>query len=388
MPGQDRAERELSVRLNAAIDKAIAEQRIVGAVVLVARDARSIFRRAAGLAEREASLPMREDQIFRLSSLTKPIVSAAAMALMERGRMRLDDAVSRWIPEFSPRLPDGRAAAITLRQLLTHTSGLSYGFFESADGPYHRAGVSDGLDQPGLGMDEELRRLGSAPLLFAPGSSWNYSLGLDVLGEAMARAAGSTLPAVVEQLVTGPLGMTATAFHLPDANRLAVPYVDGTPEPRRMDAQHNVAFGPGAGINFSLERIFDPTAFPSGGCGMAGTADDMLRLLETIRTGGAAILTPETTRAMMTNQIGGLRVIGYPTLAWGFGFGGAVLLDARLDGGPFSTGTWRWGGVYGHHWFVDPIERLSVVVLTNTTVEGMVGAFTTDVSNAIYGRMA
>ncbi len=380
------ADRELSARLDAVIDRAIAERRIVGTVVLVARDGTVMFRRAAGLADREARSAMREEQVFRLSSLTKPIVSAAVMALVQQGRIRLADALERWIPEFRPRLPDGRVPAITLRALLTHTSGLSYGLSEAADGPYHRAGVSDGLDQPGLSMAEELRRLASAPLLFAPGSAWNYSLGLDVLGEVIARAAGATLPEVVERYVTGPLAMTDTVFHLASASRLAVPYVDGTPEPARMAEQHLVPFGDTAGISFSLQRIFDPTAFASGGAGMAGTADDMLVFLEAIRGGGGAILSPESARAMMSNQIDALRVTIFPTPAWGFGFGGAVLLDPALDAGPFSIGTWRWGGVYGHQWFVDPVARLTAVALTNTTVEGMVGAFTVDISNAIYGR--
>jgi CubicO group peptidase (beta-lactamase class C family) len=385
---EGRAERALSARLNAAIDKAIAEKRIVGTVVLVAHDGKVIFRRAAGLADREARAPMREDQVFRLSSITKPFVSAAAMALLERGQIRLEDPVTRWIPDFRPRLADGRTPVVTLRHLLTHTSGLSYGFSEAADGPYHQAGVSEGLEQPGLAMDEQLRRLGSVPLLFAPGERWNYSLGLDVLGEVMARAAGATLPEVVGQFVTGPLGMVDTAFHITDATRVAVPYVDGQPEPARMNQQHIVPFGDGAGIRFSLQRIFDQKSFPSGGAGMAGTAGDTLVFLETIRRGGGPILTPESARAMMSHQIGELRVIVFPTPAWGFGFGGAVLLDPALDGGPYSTGTWRWGGVYGHQWFVDPVARLSVVALSNTTVEGMVGAYTTDLSNAVYGRSA
>jgi CubicO group peptidase (beta-lactamase class C family) len=376
---------ELTDRLNAAIDRAIADKRIVGAVVLIARDGKPSFRRAAGFADRETTSPMRENQIFRFSSLTKPIVTAAAMALLERGRIRLEDPLTQWIPEFRPRLADGRAPIITLRQLLTHTAGLSYGFFEPADGPYHRAGVSDGLDQPGLSMDEELRRLSSAPLLFEPGTVWHYSLAMDVMGEVLARAGGAALPAIVEQLVTGPLGMRATAFHVEDARGLAVPYVDALPDPIRMSEPQIVDFA-GAGISFSPKRILDQSSFPSAGAGMAGSADDMLVFLEAIRTGGAPILKSDTARAMMRNQVGELRVSMYPTAAWGFGFGGAVLVDPSLDGGPFSIGTWRWGGVYGHQWFVDPEQRISMVALTNTTVEGLVGAFTIDIVSAIYGR--
>ena len=131
------------------VERAVMENRLVGAVVLIARDGEIVYRRAAGLADREARTPMREDAVFRLSSLTKPIVSAAAMALIERGQLALDAPATRWLPEFRPKTPDGVEAVITIRQLLTHTAGLNYGFFEQPDGPYHRAGVSDGLAEPG-----------------------------------------------------------------------------------------------------------------------------------------------------------------------------------------------------------------------------------------------
>ena len=195
----------MSHRVDDAIEQALSQQRLVGVVVLIAKDGEVAYRRAAGFADREAHLPMREDTVFRLSSLTKPIVSAVAMALVEQNLLDLSDVAARWLPQFRPKTPQGAEAVITLRQLLTHTAGLSYGFFEPDDGPYHRAGVSDGLAEPGLSMREELARLASVPLLYAPGSAWGYSLGLDVLGEIMRRATGTSLPALVEELVTTPL---------------------------------------------------------------------------------------------------------------------------------------------------------------------------------------
>jgi CubicO group peptidase (beta-lactamase class C family) len=374
----------LSARVDAVIERTLAVQRLIGVVVLIAQNGSVIHRRAAGYADREAQLPMHEDTIFRLSSLTKPIVSAAALALVERGVLSLDEPVTRWLPEFRPTLTDGSAAVISARQLLTHTAGLSYSFFQAAGGPYERAGVSDGLAEPGLSLDEELRRLATVPLSNVPGSAWGYSLGLDVLGAVMARAGGEPLPNLVESLVTGPLGMKDTAFAVRDLGRLAAAYVDGA-RPRRMADPDIVELGPGALTRFAPSRILDPESFPSGGAGMAGTATDFLSFLETIRRGGGAILKPQSTHSMMSNQIGELRINLELTPSWGFGFGGAVLMDPVLAGVPQAAGTWKWGGVYGHHWFVDPSRGLTVAALSNTTAEGMMGDFVTDLRNAVYG---
>lgn len=375
----------LSHRVDEVIERALSQQRLVGVVVLIGKDGEVAYRRAAGFADREAHVPMREDAVFRLSSLTKPIVSAVAMALVEQNLLDLRDVAARWLPQFRPKTPQGAEAVITLRQLLTHTAGLSYGFFEPGDGPYHRAGVSDGLAEPGLLMREELARLASVPLLYAPGSAWGYSLGLDVLGEIMRRATGTSLPALVEELVTTPLGMADSGFAPRDLQRLATPYVDGTP-PRRMKDPDTVAFGPGAGIRFAPARILDHRSFTSGGTGMVGTATDFLTFLETLRRGGGPILTPASVKDMMSNQIGALRINVESTPSWGFGFGGAVLLDPVMAQVPQGVGTWKWGGVYGHHWYIDSQNALTVVALSNTALEGMVGRFATELTESIYGK--
>ncbi|MFP3434358.1 serine hydrolase domain-containing protein, partial [Paraburkholderia sp. SIMBA_061] len=131
----------------------------------------------------ESRTPMREDTLFRLASVTKPIVSTAAMVLVAQHKLSLDDDVTRWLPNFRPPLPDGDVPAITVRQLLTHTAGLGYRFAEAdVDGPYARAGVSDGLDGAAVTLGENVCRIASAPLLYAPGTNWNYSVALDVTG--------------------------------------------------------------------------------------------------------------------------------------------------------------------------------------------------------------
>jgi CubicO group peptidase (beta-lactamase class C family) len=326
---------------------------------------------------------MREDAIFRFSSVTKPFVSAAAMRLVQDGTLRLDDPVTKWLPDFRPKLADGTEPVITLRQLLNHTSGLTYGLAEPSTHPYHRLGVSDGLDQSGITLDENLRRLGQAPLGFPPGSAWRYSLAIDVLGGVMEKAAGVPLPQVVARTVTTPLGLVDTGFVARDAARLATPYVNAQPEPTRMTENQDVGAG-GTAVRFSPSRATDPTAFPSGGAGMVGTAGDVLTFLEALRTGGAPILEPATVATMMKDQVGVQAATQGP--GWGFGYGWAVLDDPAAARTPQGAGTIQWGGVYGHSWFVDPKNRLTVVALTNTAFEGMNGAFTVQLRDAIYGR--
>ncbi|MCP3138104.1 serine hydrolase domain-containing protein [Pyxidicoccus xibeiensis] len=374
-------ERALQARVDGVIDRALAEKRIVGTVVLIARDGKVVYRRAAGAADREAGRPMREDALFRLASLSKSVVSVAALALIEQQKLGLEDPVTKWIPTFRPRLADGSEPVITVRHLLTHTAGLSYDLMEPPDGPYHKARISSGLDQTGLSMKENLRRITSVPLSYAPGKGWGYSVATDVLGEVVARAGGAPLPKVVERLVTRPLGMAGTGFNVRDAARLTTPYADGKPEPVRMGDSHFVPWGPN-GVTFEPKRVFDARSFPSAGAGMVGSAGDYLKFLESLRTGGAPVLKPSTVEQLSTVQVGPEAQTLGP--GWGFGLASGLLVDPVQARSPQSAGTWQWMGAYGHHWFVDPKQRLTVVALTNTTFEGMWGPFATQLRDAIY----
>jgi CubicO group peptidase (beta-lactamase class C family) len=370
----------LARRLDAVIDKALAAQQLVGAVVVIARDGKVVYARAAGLADREAKLPVREDSLFRLASMTKPIVSVAALALIDRGKLSLEDPVTKWLPDFRPKLADGREPVITVRHLLTHMSGLTYKFLEPADGPYHKAEVSDGLAEPGLSADVNLRRLASAPLLHEPGTVWNYSLSIDVLGEVVARAGGGALPQVLEQLVTRPLGMADTMFTVTDRARLVWPYAAGTPPVRMTEPYDMPNPMTGGSVRFSPARIFDPASFPSGGAGLAGTARDYLRFLEALRTGGAPILKPETARAVSEDQVGerGAQSVG-PGSRFGFGVG--VVVDPAAAKSKRGRGSYGWGGIYGTGFWVDPEARLSVVILTNVAGETPLAS---ELEQAIY----
>jgi len=372
-------------RLDDALDRALADERIVGAVVLVARDGELRHARAAGLADREAGTPMREDVLFRLASVTKPVVTAAAMRLVAAGRIALDEPVARWLPEFHPALPDGAPAAITLRHLLSHTAGLGYRFLEAdGDGPYARAGVSDGMDRSGISLAENVRRIAGVPLQFAPGTSWGYSLATDVVGALIEAADGRPLADAVAALVTEPLGMTDTAFVAHDAARVATPYVSAPGAPRRMADTDLVPVYDGTiGIRFEPARVFDRDAWPSGGAGMVGTARDCVTLLDALRTGRDGWLERAWIDEMARIQPGAHELPDAP--GFGFGLGFSVLHDPAAAQSPESVGTWRWGGAYGHAWFVDRAAGLTVVALTNTLYEGMHGRIVTDVRDAVYG---
>ncbi|MEK3946645.1 MULTISPECIES: serine hydrolase [Paenibacillus] len=375
----------LSGRIDRVIDRTLADKRLVGAVIKVAIDGELVYSRAAGFADRELGRLMREDALFRLASVTKPIVSTAALVLVAQGRLQLDDRVDRWLPEFQPRLQNGEFASLTIRHLMTHTAGLSYRFFQEEKGSYQSAGVSDGMDQSGITLEENLRRLASVPLLYTPGTEWKYSIATDVLGAVIAKVTETPLSEAVHSLVTKPLGMSDTGFIAVDRERLATSYANDTPEPRPLLDPDSIAFVEGtAGFLLAPSRALDTTAYPSGGAGMVGSAGDFLQLLETLRKGGAPLLPESLVHDMTTNQIGDLPMAFWP--GRGFGLGITVLKDPVAADTPESPGTWRMGGTYGHSWFVDPKQRLSVVAFTNTALEGMSGQFTVDLCDAIYDR--
>ncbi|WNS45101.1 serine hydrolase domain-containing protein [Paenibacillus sp. MMS20-IR301] len=365
------------------IDRTLEEKRIVGTVVLIAQGGNLVYRRSAGLADREQKRPMLEKALFRYASVTKPIVSTAALVLISQGSLQLNDPVEQWLPGFRPKLPNGQYAFITIQHLMTHTAGLTYRFFQKERGTYELAGVSDGMDLPGITLEENLQRLASVPLLYEPGTMWRYSIATDVLGAVIEKVTGMPLSEAVRLLVTHPLSMLDTDFMAVDADRLTTAYADSAGEPRRLQDFDTVPFVEGtAGFLLSPGRFADKTAYPSGGAGMIGSAGDFLKLLEALRQGGNPILPEALVAEMTTNQIGSLEMPYWP--GRGFGLGFTLLRDPVAANTPESPGTWRMGGTYGHSWFVDPSEELSVVAFTNTALEGMSGRFTTELCEAVY----
>jgi len=373
-----------SKRLDATLDRALSEGRIVGAVLLVAKDGKIVYHRAAGMADRETARPMREDAIFYLTSVSKVFTSAAAVALAEQGKLDLDAPVSRYLPGFRPALPDGSRPEIAVRQLLNHTAGLNYSFFETPDGPYHRLNVSNGFDQPGLTLEENLKRLAAAPLLFAPGTGWRYSMATDALGGVMEKSAGKTLPEIIDETVAKPLGLQDAAFAVKDKNRLVTPYMDAPGKPARMAEEQKIPFAQSYLI-FNQKRFQDARSYPSGGAGMAASAGDIMKLLEAIRMGGSPLISSKGAAWLTADTLAGIKTEG-PSPGWSFSNCGAVLRDPVAAKTPQAQGTFAWGGVYGHSWFVDPVNRITVVLLTNTAIEGMAGKLPTDIRDAVYAK--
>jgi CubicO group peptidase (beta-lactamase class C family) len=282
--------------------------------------------------------------------------------------------VTRFLPWFTPSAPDGSVSPILIRHLLTHTSGIT-----TYDVP---ANISSGMSGPAISLEENLRRLAKLPLAFEPGTAWVYGLGIDVLGGVIAAVNGSSLEAAVAKYVCLPLGMEDTHFFVTDPTRLAVPYADGSP-PKRMGEPEGVVDASDGIVMFSPERIFNADAPQSGGAGMAGTADDVMKMLDTYN-GSNPVLKSATIAEALANQIG---VIPREPKDAGkrFGLIGAVIDDSKAARTSSPAGAVDWGGGWGHNWVIDPINRLTIVICTNVAFEGCNGPFTEEVRDAVSG---
>lgn len=370
-------------RLDAAMEAAISEKRIVGGVLLVCERGETVYARAIGLSDRASGRVMEVTDRFRLASVTKPIATACFMSLVEDGTLSLSDPVTAYLPDFRPRLPDGTASEITLHHLITHTSGLGYRFLEPETGPYAQAGVSDGMDQPGLSMKENLERIASAPLYFAPGTGWRYSVGLDVMGAVAEAATGQGMQALIDARISRPLGLGSLAFAVPPAADLATPYINATPEPKPLrDGDRPLLWGEG-GVTFAPSRVHESASFASSGAGLTGRAEDVMAVFRSLMGHGPAILAPETVAQMMRPQIPP-EVMTIRGPGFSFGYGWAIVTDPGLAAAPDPAGMLKWGGVYGHSWFIDPAAARVSLLLTNTAYEGMQGILPAQILAAFY----
>lgn len=363
-----------------AVDDAVRNGRIAGAVVLVSRDGHVIHHQAAGMADIGAQAAMTESTVFRLASVTKPFIAVATMQLVESGALDLTTPISNWLNGFRPSLADGSRPDITVDQLLTHTSGLAYRKDEPPGSDYDTLEVSDGLDCTDLTLAENLERIGRTTLRSVPGTEFRYSVSYDVLGALIEAVTGKTLPVAIDGLIAEPLGLRGFGFSVGPRAIVATAYSDGliaiTDEP--IPNETNVTrYCPG--------RIFDPHQWPSGGAGAAGTADDVRRFLDTIALGGDPLLSSRTVTEMFTGRVGRQLT---PTIRDSFARGWAVTSPDTTVLYGLPVHAVHWGGVYGHSWSIDPSTRTVIVALTNTTPEGMDGAFPTDVARAAYTDLA
>ena len=383
-----------SANVGQAINKvnqyAIDKKHIVGSVVMVAKEGQIIYQQASGYADKEQKLTMQVDSQFLLSSVTKPIVSAAALYLAEKGLLKLDSPVTDYLPYFTPKLENGQQPVITLHHLLTHSAGLKYRFCEPhGEGIYNTLQISDGFDQIATDLDENLHRLSKAPLLFAPGTNWCYSLALDVLGGVLTAVTQQPLEEIIKTTITIPLNMSKTGFTIPDNNQLVTHYYNALPEPLPMPSPYFMQLDESSNngiVSYDPKRIFNPKAYHSGGAGMVGTAPDFMQFLLSLTSINNDLSNNKLMDTMAKCYINSK--YGTKGPGWGFGYGGAVLDDPILAQTPQSKGTIQWGGVYGHNWFYDPQQELAVVILTNTAIEGMLGHYPVKIRDAIYHCLA
>jgi CubicO group peptidase (beta-lactamase class C family) len=391
---------ERLARLTARMQEFEADERISGLVTLVWREGVVVHNDVLGYQDLESQTPMRRDTLFRIASMTKPITSVAVLMLIEDGKLGLNDPVERWLPELAkPRVLRDPAGAlvrttpakrpITVRDLLTHRSGLAYAF--TSTGPLSKALSEAGLlgSSSTLPTDEWMGRLGQLPLAYEPGARWHYSLSTDVLGVLVERASGIPFPEFLRTRLFEPLGMRDTAFWVPadEMERLATLYALD-PETGRLVATDRP---PHSGLA-------KPPAFASGGGGLVSTADDYLRfarmLLGRGELEGVRILSPHMVALMTTNHLTAeqrqVPFLGMEFWAGqGFGLGVSVIDDpARAIGSELaSEGTHGWGGAHGTWYFVDPAEELVGVMMIQLTGGGqtlpMIPAFETAIYQAI-----
>ena len=370
----------LKQHLDAVVERAIAERQIVGAALIVRQHGALLHEGAYGLLDREANRPMVMDAIFRLSSLTKPIVAATILALKDQGLLRLTDPVTKFLPDFKPQLPDGTAPVIPIEHLLTHTSGLNTAPMGTAEE------LSADVSPWSMGTEAIMARIAGRPLMFAPGTTFAYGPSVDVLGAIAGLLVGGRPEDAMRRYVLDPLGMVDTRFSVTDISRLATAYADGPNGAERMGDVHTIPNPWNGFTTYDTQRIFDPEMFQSGGGGAAGTARDFMQLLEALRNGGGGILTPETVAASLGNRTPQLQQASGP--GWQFSHFGAWLEDPALAAYPAAPGTNRWGGIYGHSWFFDPSIGLSVVSMTNTGLEGSDGPYRGDICRAVYAGLS
>ncbi len=368
----------LEQRLDPVVASALADRRMVGAVIRMQQDGAPVYAKSHGLLDREAGVPMRADAIFRLSSVTKPVIATTILAMADAGLLGLDDAVTDHLPDFRPALPDGTRPTITIHHLLTHTSGLG------ALPPLTPQDQAAGRRAWQRSTAEILDAIASVPLAFAPGAGWRYGTSIDVLGAIAGRLVEGSPEDAARRFVLDPLGMTDTRFAAVDPARLAKPYADGPDGAEPMQSVHTIPAPWGGTVTYDIDRIFDPYAFQSGGGGMAGTADDVMMLLATIAAGGGAILHPDTAARALADQTPQLRHPVGP--GWQFSYIGAWLDDPIAANWLAARGTSRWGGIYGHCWLLDPVSKVTMVSLSNTGLEGSDGVYREALCHAVYGE--
>ena len=362
-------------RIDDMISTAVAEEKIPGAVALVARNGQVAYLRAFGTANHETGRQFRTNDIFRLASQTKAITATAVMMLWEEGKFRLDDPISKFIPEFKePQVLDSLIEAdttflarpadkeISIRHLLTHTSGIGYGMIDSDPRftkIFVKAGIVDAWTTDALTIEANTKKLAKLPLHHNPGEGWTYSEGLDVLGYFIEVVSGMPFDEFLRQRLFEPLGMNDTYFYLPESKNDRL-----VPVHSKTDGKWTIFKNEIFDVDFPKTGA---KTFFSGGAGLSGTAEDYAKFLQMYLNEGVynghRILSRTTVQTIMANQIGSLW--GDSGSYYGLAFG--VLDQKGQDqGGKGSKGTFEWGGYFNTSYFADPVENVIGILLKQT----------------------
>ena len=358
------------LRLVEVLDGYVERGQLPGGALYVSRRGHVVAHHAFGYRDLEARDPMATDDLLRIASQTKALVSVAVLMLQEEGRLLIGDPVSRYLPEFAETTVAERREGggyevvparrpITLRDLLTHTSGVGYGDGVAAD-RWKEAGIQGWYfahrDEP---VRETVRRMAALPFDAHPGERFVYGYSTDILGAVVEAVSGLTLDAFLQSQILGPLGMRDTHFYVPRGDEDRVVTVYG------RTAEGTLRRAPdGAGMATQGQYVDGPRASFSGGAGLVSTAGDYGRFLQMLLNGGSLdgvrILSPSTVALMTVDHLGGLD--GSPGMGFGLGF--SVVEDVGARGVPGSVGEYGWGGAYHSSYWVDPSEELAVVYLT------------------------
>ncbi len=353
-------------RIGPAMQAYVDDGRLAGVMTMVARRGQVVHWEAAGMRDVADDDALEPDDIFRIYSMTKPLTSTAVMILVQEGAVALDDPVSKFIPAFAgvtvlndagERVPPARP--MTVEHLLTHTSGLTYGFFgdSAVDRIYNQSGFFTAAE----GLDDFARRVAELPLLASPGDRWNYSVSTDILGRVVEVASGRPFDAFLRARIFDPLEMADTSFVVP-------------PEKRDRFTAH---YARPAGTLQMIDSPADgeytkPPRWLSGGGGLTSTASDYIRfaqmLLQDGELGGVRILEPGTVRMMRSNRLPDALVpiqLGtFLSPGYGFGLGFAVVVDADASPEPDNNGVFRWAGAANTFFWIDPAAELIGMVWT------------------------
>jgi len=366
-------------RITAVMQKHVDEDLLAGAVALVARNGKVAYLQCVGMQDREKQVTMNPETIFRIASMSKAITSVAVMMLYEEGKFCLSDPVSKFIPEFAdakvlapdePSAKDGVVAAkrpITIRHLLTHTSGLTYHWDDKVGKLYVEAGITHGLIEDEDSLADDMKKLACIPLVHHPGDAFTYSLSTDVLGRVVEVASGMPFEEFLEKRIFAPLKMNDTGFRLSksQASRLAAVYApDATNGLKRLPDGVLSEGNMKTSVTYPYAGTHN---YRSGGGGLCSTAPDYARFLQMMlnkgELDGVRLLSRKTVEMMTTDQVGDLK------RDMGFGLGFGITRDLR-KGELTSVGAYRWGGYWFTTFFVDPAEQMIGVCMAQINPSG------------------